>query len=78
MLPTTPTSAERFWPISVASMSNWMIRASAGTEAPNRSRKSSGEPTNMKTSHSFIAWRRVRLKNCGWSARSMPRPMPLR
>jgi hypothetical protein len=58
-------------------MSSWMILASAGIVAPNRRRKSSRVPAQMKTSQRAMASLRTRLKNCGESYGICPRPMPL-
>ena len=75
-LPTNATSAWRFWPINVASISSWMIFASAGMFAPKRMRKSSRVPASTMQSICFIASRRERFRNSGESTGTLPRAMP--
>jgi hypothetical protein len=75
--PTSGTSAPRFWPISVASISSWMIFASAGIVWPKRIRKSSSVPASRMQSIRSRASRRDRFRNSGSSGDTVPRPMPL-
>ena len=75
-LPTRPTSDWRFWPMSVASISSWMILASAGIVWPKRMRKSRSVPARMMQSVCLSASRRERFRNSGVLGGTLPRPMP--
>ena len=59
-LPTNGASVWRFWPISVASMSSWMIFASSGIVWPKRMRKSSRVPAKHDAV-GLSSWHRVAI-----------------